>query len=90
MVDRYPRTVPELTAPGRTFAIITPSDDEDLAIVPRAIALPAAGALRITALDGTVVTIPDGCLAPGVLHPIRPVKIWATGTTVVGNILAVD
>ena len=90
MADKFDNTTPGLTSPGHRFDVITPDDDADLPFVPRAIALPAAGALRVTDNEGNIHTIPDGCLAAGILHPMRPRRIYATGTTVVGNIFITD
>lgn len=73
--------------PATFAAICSPSDSVDLATVPRAILLSAAGNVKVDMLahqDGnanqTGLTLP---LPGGVLIPIRPTKIYATGTDAV-------
>ena len=75
-----------LESPVSNLAIVTPSDAADLAFVSRAVWLGVGGALRVTTLGGQTVTTP--ALAAGVPHPIRAARIWATGTTATGIMVA--
>jgi len=83
-------TRPGVNVPAVRFAVVTPSDTADLPFVCRGVAIPAAGALAVVDYEGNAVTIPDGALAAGIIHPLRLQRIKATGTTVSGNILIVD
>lgn len=80
MADNFKNSQPGLTSPGTHGAVVAPDDDANLPFHSRAIWLPAAGALRVTDVEGNTFTIPDGCLAAGVNHSIRLRKIWDTGT----------
>ena len=68
----------------------TPSDTEDLPFVCRGFNIAEASPLKVdwwdpTAPEGqerTTETIPSGQYAPGLTHPARFIKIWATGTTI--------
>lgn len=67
-------------APAGGVFLITPNDSADLSQITRAISFGTAGALKITDALGNTVTIPSGALAAGILHPIRVVKVFSTGT----------
>ena len=60
---------------------VTPNDNEDLAVIPRAVTCLSQGSIRVTLLDGATV---DLHLAAGHLMPIRAKRIHATGTTATG------
>jgi hypothetical protein len=77
-----------LESPASHVFLITPNDGADLTTNIRAIAFATAGTLKITTLGGETVTIPSGVLAPGIIHPIRVKRVYATGTTVT-NIVGV-
>lgn len=81
MADKWKHASEGLTAPLEEIRNCTPSDSVDLPDRPRAIAIGTAGTLTITTEDGTDVTIPANCLAVGIWHPMRPVRIKATGTS---------
>lgn len=66
--------------PAVTAFVITPADDADLATPTRGISFAGAGALKVTTVDGTTVTIPSGALAAGVVHPLAVKRVFATGT----------
>lgn len=74
----------EVTAPADNIFLITPNNDSDLGQLTRGIAFAAAGTLRVTTVANEDVTIPDGALAAGIIHPIRVRKVWATGTSATG------
>lgn len=72
------------TASSGNLFLITPSDDDDLTLITRAISIAAEGTLRIIDESGNDVTIPSGALATGISHPIRATKVMATGTSATG------
>jgi hypothetical protein len=60
--------------------VVTPSNTVDLAIVPRVLILSAAGTVKMDLVGGASgVSIP---LQAG-FNPIRPTRIYATGTDAV-------
>lgn len=67
--------------------LVTPSDTNYLAdasdnpVCSRGISFGTAGTLKVEFVGGLVVTIPDGALAAGVIHPLKVVQVWSTGTT---------
>jgi len=65
---------------------ITPSDTADLEVIPSALHIGATGDLTVTMGNGEKVTFKNIAAGTGVvgLVGIRPVRIWATGTTVTG------
>ena len=64
--------------------LVTPSDSVDFSSVTRAISFAGVGTLTILTQDGTVVTIPSGALAAGVMHPIGAQRVNSTNTTATG------
>lgn len=70
---------------AHTFPAVTPSDTVALSKVnnewPSGLSIAAAGTLRVTQLDGTVVNFASGELAAGVVHPISVKLVHSTGTT---------
>lgn len=71
--------------PAFEVGTITPHDTNAVAKIgnhfPVGIAIGAAGTLRITTLNGTVVNFLAGELAIGVIHPIQFTHVHSTGTT---------
>lgn len=65
--------------PGVPF-LITKHDSTNATRVTRGLAWKGAGAVKVTTPDGTDVVIADGVLTPGVIHPLRVVRVWDTGT----------
>jgi hypothetical protein len=65
-------------------ALVTPDDGTDLPFVTRAISFAAAGAIKVTTLGGEILVIPDGAIAPRVMHPVFWVRIWQTDTGATG------
>ena len=49
--------------------------------LPPLLVIGTAGALRVLTAAGEDVTIPDGALAAGVIHPLAIVKVFSTSTT---------
>lgn len=77
MTDTFKNHLAGLRDPIESATEVTPNDSTDLGVVSRAIYVGAAGNLRVTMLDQSVVTFAAG---EG-WHPIRVSRIWATGTT---------
>ena len=67
--------------------VVTPDDDEDLPVVPRAILLSDDGEVKMDSFSKKAegVTV---FLRGGVWHPMRPSRIHATGLTDGVTILA--
>lgn len=74
--NRYAHIEPTLDAPATGAFTITPDDDTDLAILPRAIYVGTTGNLEVI-MDGTTVVLVG---VSGFL-PIRPTRVKATSTT---------
>jgi hypothetical protein len=66
--------------------VITPSDDDELALVPATITVSAFAVVKMDLVGGTTgISIP---CAAGIPLPWRPTKIYATGTdnvTIIGG-----
>ena len=75
----------QLESPASNLALVVPDDDTDLPFVTRAIYVGEPGAVALVTLGGQTVTTPE--LAQG-WHPIRAVRILATGTTATGIMAA--
>lgn len=78
MSDPFQSFSKSLTTPPTGGSAVAPSDANDLPVPTRALNVAGAGFVRVTLLDGDVVTL---SVAAGVLFPLRAVRIWATGTT---------
>ncbi|MER2263888.1 spike base protein, RCAP_Rcc01079 family [Methylobacterium oxalidis] len=83
MQDDFGSYAPGLHDPIANAAEITPSDTNDLDVVPRALLIGTAGDLKIQMLGGQTVTLK----VQATLYPIRVRRILATGTTA-SNIVA--
>ena len=79
MADKFQYRNAELNSPGDVFYAITPSDTVDIAFKPRAVIVGNSGNLAVTDSLGVTTIIPN--VIAGIFHPIRPVRILATGTT---------
>ena len=67
--------------PATDVFLITPNDSTDLSKTTRGIAISAEGTLRVMTLQGDIVTIPQGALAAGIIHPICVKRVYSTSTT---------
>ena len=72
--------------PAEHITLITPNDTAiiDFAGTPmatRAISMAGEGTLRVLTVHDEDITIPDGALAAGILHPMAVKTVYATGTT---------
>lgn len=82
ITDRYDSFTPDLTGPAISGFDVAPDDGVDLATLPRALMVTDAGDVAVQFADGTAITLPG--LTPGVIYPLRPCRIMATGTTATG------
>lgn len=67
-----------LSSPITGAAAVTPNDSTDLAELTLALYIGVAGTLKVTMMDGTVVTY--GAITAG-RHPLRVKRVWSTGTS---------
>jgi hypothetical protein len=84
IIDHFSEFQPGLTAPITGGFDITPDDNTDLTILPRAIMVAGSGTVAAVLMDGTTVVLP--ALASGVLYPIRMRRVLTGvgGTTAIG------
>lgn len=81
--DKFASSEPSILSPYTRGVAITPSDSTDLAEIPRAINVHKGTGGTVTAIkvtlsaDSAPVTLN---FAVGAVIPIRPIRIWATGT----------
>jgi hypothetical protein len=74
----YPAGSPGAESPITQAITITPNNSNDLAQVPRCLILSAAGTVKMDLMGGTQgISVP---LQAG-FNPIRPTRVYATGTT---------
>lgn len=73
-----------LSSPVTGAAGVTPNDSTDLAEVSLNLFIGTAGTLKVTMMDGSVVTY--GAITAG-RHPLRVKRVWSTGTSA-SNIVA--
>lgn len=66
--------------PANHWFQITPNDNIDLAITPRAILVGVAGNLNVVGIDGVAAILP----VPVGYNPIRPKRVMSTSTTATG------
>lgn len=69
-----------LVIPAEHAFVITPNDATDLAAPTRGIYVGSFGDLRVRMVDGGDIMFVG--LVAGIIHPIRVIRVWATGTTV--------
>ena len=79
MADKFQYKNAELNSPGDIFYTITPNDQVEIPFRPRAVMIGTPG--NLACVDSLGVTTVMVNLAVGIYHPIRPLKILATGTT---------
>ncbi len=67
--------------PGDGSAAVTPNDSTDLAQTARSLYITAGGAVKFTAMDGTVDTwtVPDSFYLN-----VQVTRVWSAGTTATG------
>jgi hypothetical protein len=74
------RTGDGVGGPANEWFSIEPDDNTDLKVKPRALLIGTAGSLRVKSSRGTIETLP----VPVGYNPIRPVRVYATGTSASG------
>ncbi|KVZ03392.1 spike base protein, RCAP_Rcc01079 family [Burkholderia stagnalis] len=75
-IDRHPSGRTSVDSVSDLWAV-TPSDDEDMAYVSRALLVTVEGDFRLLMASGADVTVP---LTEG-WHPMRVSRVFLTGTT---------
>ena len=70
------------TSPPVDADVIVPSNTVNLDQVTRAIYVGVVGDVRVLMLGGTDVTFTN--MAAGIMHPMRVVRVYVTGTTATG------
>lgn len=83
-----PRTTGNISTPADPPQKLTLMDaalsdtaDQFTSAAPcRAFSFGVAGAIKVTTVGGSVVTIPSGALAVGVQHSLQVLRFWSTGT----------
>lgn len=80
-VGRQESPVYHASRPGDGSAAVTPNDSTDFTRLGRSLYITTGGAVKFTALDGTVDTwtVPDSFYLN-----IQVTRVWATGTTALG------
>ena len=79
MVDKFSSLADSITAPVSNAFEITPNDTTDLNYVTRGLYVSAVADVVVDMNDSGTVTLTN--LAPGVLHPLRVRRVYATGTS---------
>lgn len=82
--SNLPGNPSHLILPSASHFLITPNNNADLPKATRAVSFATAGALHVTTVEGEDITIPDGALAAGLMHPVRWRRVHSTGTTAIG------
>lgn len=77
MADSLTYLKRDLASPFSSLFDATPNDTVDLANPCRALYVGTVGDVKLTTVDGTVITLRN---VSGLL-PVRVARIWATGTT---------
>ena len=77
MADQFASHSSALDSPAAAHFTITPSNDADLAIRPRALFCTAAGNVAVR-IGGVDITYP---VVAGDILPLRAERVLATGTT---------
>ncbi len=80
--DKFSSYQNGLTGPICGGFDIAPADNADLGEVTRGVMVSGAGDLAVTLKSGDTITLPG--LTPGVIYPVRLVRVLASGTTAVG------
>ena len=78
-MDSFSTRSQNLNAPIRAGQAVTPSDEADLPVLPRALFVGSGGTLAVDLADGGSVTF-EGVPA-GTLLPLRAGRVRQSGTT---------
>lgn len=68
-----------LVTPAEHAFPITPQDGVDLIAPTRGVYVGQTGDLRVRMVDGGDIMFVN--LTGGIVHPLRIIRVWATGTT---------
>jgi hypothetical protein len=68
-----------VSGPGTSAEDITPDNSNDLDKATRGIYVGVSGDVKVDMVRGGTVTFIG--LAAGIIHPIRAIRVYATGTT---------
>lgn len=74
-----PKETLDLIIPAEGGFNIIPNDVTDLEPIARAIYIGTSGTLRVRMVNGSDVSF--GNILAGIVHPLRVVRVFATGTT---------
>ena len=85
MNDAFAHYSPSLDGPAAHGSVVVPNDSADLATASRALWIGEGGNLSVTLVGGETLTFIG--LTAG-WHPLRVIRIHATGTTA-GSMIAV-
>lgn len=83
---RHTNKVVVITSPVTGAYAVTPDDSNDLSEMTLSLYISTAGTLKVTMLDGSVVSY--AAIAAG-RHPLRVKRVWATGTSATGIVAEV-
>ncbi|WOF72946.1 hypothetical protein QMT40_000570 [Parvibaculaceae bacterium PLY_AMNH_Bact1] len=78
-MDQFGAHTTSLESPASSAVAITPSDENDLAQISRAVYVGGAGDLAVTMKDGSIATFKN--LIGGTVMAIRVARVLSTGTT---------
>jgi len=65
-------------SPASEWFLVTPHDTAFLTVRPRGLYVDVTGTLRVESLNGAIMNLAAAAVG---YHPLRPVRIHATGTT---------
>ena len=74
------RTGEGVGSPASEWYRVSPSDTVDLPVRPRGLYVDVTGTLRVESLKGAIMNLAAAAVG---YHPLRPVRIHATGTTAI-------
>lgn len=83
---RHTNKVVVIGSPVTGAYAVTPDDSNDLTEVTLSLYIGTAGTLKVTMMDGSVVSY--AAIAAG-RHPLRVKRVWATGTSAAGIVAEV-
>jgi hypothetical protein len=95
MPDPFQSSADAVLSPSRSAFTVVPSDTTDFLsdagqVVPKALYIGSSGTLVVRLVDDATTVTFQG-LQAGVILPIRPRRVLATGTTLAaGTIIALD
>jgi hypothetical protein len=82
IADQFESFASHPTGPAIGGADVVPDDGTDLPTLPRALMVSGSGDVAVVFRDGSQMTLPG--LVPGVIYPVRVMRVLATGTSATG------